>query len=236
MSGKVLFIEKGRDLCINERSLKGNEVMGKYDITKIECPKCHKEQSKRTWKNINIKTNPDLKEKVLNRSLFKFTCNECGYEALLDYSLIYEDDYRIYYVTTQEELDEVMDLLSSVEERVEEVQYAINRVVCSQDDLFEKIEIFELGLDDRIIEIIKVLFYMNFKQQRNVEIDAILFKKEENSLSLHFMNQGFEEGKVEFDMNLYAQVKEKYEIYMEQDVRIDFDWASSVIMNGQNKA
>ncbi len=204
--------------------------MAKYDRTKITCPKCNHEQSKKTWKNINVHTNPDLKEKVLDRSLFKFICKECGYEAMLDYSLLYEDTYRIYYVTTQQELDEVMDLFSTTEERIEENQYEINRVVCSQDDLFEKIDIFEMRLDDRVIEIIKVLFYRNFKQQKQVNVDAILFKSD---FSLHFMNQGFEEGKVQFDVSLYEQVKEKYEEYMDEDVRIDFDWASSILMKGQ---
>lgn len=208
--------------------------MAKYDITKIECPKCHTEYSKRTWKNINIKTNPDLKEKVMNRSLFKFICNECGYEALLDYSLQYEDSYKIYYVTTQEELDEVLDLLSSKEELISPEEAKPTRVVCTQDDLFEKISIFESKLDDRVIEVIKVLFYMNFKQQKQVDIDAILFSIVDDKYRLQFMNQEMEQGNVTFDMNLYTQVKDKYEVFMEEDVRIDFDWATSVIMKGQN--
>lgn len=208
--------------------------MAKYDITKVLCPKCNTENTERTWKNININTNPDLKDKVLNQTLFKFKCNECGYEALLDYSLIYEEDYRIYYVTTQEELDEVLDLLSSQDELIEDTKVKFNRVVCTQDDLFEKIKIFDLGLDDKVIEVIKVLFFMNFRQQKQVEIDAIQFKEVDGVYQLRFMAKGFEEGNVQFDDALYNQVKEKYEDYMEEDVRIDFDWATSVLMKGRN--
>ena len=209
--------------------------MAKYEITKIECPKCGKENSKHTWKNINIQTNPDLKNKVLNKELFKFKCINCGYEAQLDYSLIYEDDYKIYYVTTQEELDEVLDLLNSKEEMAD-TDSKICRVVCSQEDLFEKIHLFDLKLDDRIIEIIKVLFYMNFKKQNQVDIDAIYFDCIDNMYQLTFMNQGFEEGKVNFDMNLYNQIKDKYHSYLEEDVRIDFDYAASIIMKEQSQS
>ena len=209
--------------------------MAKYNITKIECPRCHTQNSKRTWKEINVLTNPDLKKKVKNQSLFKFACKECGYEALLDYSLIYEDgQYRIYYVTTQDELDEVLDLLESKDELAQQDSKK-NRIVCSQEDLIEKINIFDLGLDDKIIEVIKVLFYMNLQQQKEVNIDAILFSKE-TSYHLRFLNQGFEEGNVSFDDDLYNRVKEQYMDYMEEDARIDFDWATSVLTKGAMSA
>lgn len=207
--------------------------MAKYDITKVVCPKCNMENTKRTWKNINVNTNPDLKDKLMDLSLFRFKCSECGYEAILDYSLTYEDDYRIYYVTEQQELDEVLDLLSNQGDLIEDETIRFNRVVCTQDDLLEKVNIFDLGLDDKVIEVIKVLFFMNFRQQKQVEIDAIQFKKNEKNYQLRFMRQGFEEGSVQFDQELYNRVKEKYEEYMEEDVRIDFDWATSVLMKGQ---
>ncbi|MDD7281819.1 CpXC domain-containing protein [Floccifex sp.] len=189
--------------------------------SKITCPKCNEKTSCQTWKYIDISKNPGCKNKLLNQSLFKFKCRNCGYEALLDYSLQYcdpEQKINIYYVTNQEELDEVMDLFQD-DDVISDTKDYRNRVVCSQEDLIEKIQLFDMGLDDRIIEIMKVLFYKQIKNQ--YQVDAIRCTPD---LEIKFYFQDFEQGKISFDLDLYHKVENVYQ-NLEEDVRIDFDWA-----------
>lgn len=191
----------------------------RMELTKIICPKCQHKNTNKTYKQIGN----DFKEQVLNHSLFQFKCRQCGYQALLDYSLQYQDNDKkilIYYVTNQEELDEVMDLLED-ESVISDTKDYLCRVVCSQEDLIEKITCFDLGLDDRILEIIKVLFYKQI--QNEYPIDAIRFYE---GYQLKFYHQEFEQAQVQFDENLYQSVKEQYP-NLNQDIRIDFDWAVS---------
>ena len=66
------------------------------ELTKIVCPKCQHKNTNKIFKQVTV----DHLEKILNQSLFKFKCRQCGYEALLDYSLQYQDDDKkivIYY-------------------------------------------------------------------------------------------------------------------------------------------
>lgn len=208
--------------------------MSKMEVTKLNCPKCDTKNSNKTWKYINVSLNPEFKEKVLNQSLFKFKCSNCGYEALLDYSLNYQDDDKklcIYYVTNQQELDEVEDLLNDEEGMISDTKDYKNRIVCSQEDLIEKIVLEEEQLDDRIVEIIKVFFYKNVKSQKDIQIDSIRFCKEDGYV-LRFLNQGFEEARVMFDKELYDKVKADYIQSINTEPRIDFDWAVGMLMGG----
>lgn len=191
------------------------------ELTKIVCPKCQHKNTNKIFKQVTV----DHLEKILNQSLFKFKCRQCGYEALLDYSLQYQDDDKkivIYYVTNPEELNEVMDLLED-ETVICETKGYICRVVCSQEDLIEKINIFNSGRDDRIIEIIKVFFYKQI--QNEFQVDAIRYKDNE----IQFYYQNFKQGSIPFEDSLYEQVSKQYP-NLKQDVRIDFDWSVEAIL------
>ena len=191
------------------------------ELTKIVCPKCQHKNTNKIFKQVTV----DHLEKVLDRSIFKFKCRQCGYEALLDYSLQYQDDDKkilIYYVTSQEELNEVMDLLEDDTVICDTKEY-IRRVVCSQEDLIEKINIFNSGRDDRIIEIIKVFFYKQI--QNEFQVDAIRYKDNE----IQFYYQSFKQGSIPFDDALYDRVSKQYPD-LKQDIRIDFDWAVEAIL------
>lgn len=58
---------------------------------KITCPQCGKEAVVRIWSSVNVTLDPEMKEHVLDGSLFDWTCPVCGYQARLGYSLLYHD-------------------------------------------------------------------------------------------------------------------------------------------------
>ena len=52
--------------------------MSRHHIEKVTCPSCHHEGDFEVWDSINTALDPEMKEKVLNQSIFLYTCPSCG--------------------------------------------------------------------------------------------------------------------------------------------------------------
>ena len=79
--------------------------MSKHHIEKVTCPSCHHEGDFEVWDSINTVLDPAMKEKVLNQSIFLYTCPNCGETFRLNYSTLYhqmEDLVMIYLVPESE--------------------------------------------------------------------------------------------------------------------------------------
>ena len=48
--------------------------MSRHHIEKVTCPSCHHEGDFELWDSINTALDPEMKEKVLNQSIFLYTC------------------------------------------------------------------------------------------------------------------------------------------------------------------
>ena len=74
--------------------------MSKHHIEKVTCPSCHHEGDFEVWDSINTVLDPAMKEKVLNQSIFLYTCPSCGKTFRLDYATLYHQispDGRSYH-------------------------------------------------------------------------------------------------------------------------------------------
>ena len=121
----------------------------------VSCPRCGEAVETRMWPGINAEVNPNLREQVLQETLFNWTCPACGYVAQMAYPCLYHDKGRklmVYLVPNggKEELDAV-----DVDRAFPQIGYVQKRVVSSLAELKEKILIFEAGLDDRAVELVK---------------------------------------------------------------------------------
>ena len=121
----------------------------------VSCPRCGETVETRMWPGINAEVNPNLREQVLQETLFNWTCPACGYVAQMAYPCLYHDKGRklmVYLVPNggKEELDAV-----DVDRAFPQIGYVQKRVVSSLAELKEKILIFEAGLDDRAVELVK---------------------------------------------------------------------------------
>ena len=47
--------------------------MSRHHIEKVTCPSCHHEGDFEVWDSINTALDPEMKEKVLNQSIFLYT-------------------------------------------------------------------------------------------------------------------------------------------------------------------
>lgn len=138
-------------------------------MTKIKsdyrCPKCNKKNRFKIYQEISETNIP----KVLDRSLFTFSCNECHEQIIIDYPfLIKNKDYIIYYTPSSNKLIK------------DESTYMIKRVCDTYTDLKEKVLILEDDLDDIIIEFIKVFLIEELDKDIKDEVTDIRYDSKDN--------------------------------------------------------
>ena len=104
--------------------------------------------------SVNAATQPDLREKVRNWTLFTWTCPHCGTVGLLKFPFLYHDP-----------AEHLMLVLTDTPLGADGVPEGyIGRQVRSVGALIEKIKIFDAGLDDLIIELCKYVTCQELKK------------------------------------------------------------------------
>ena len=110
----------------------------------------------------------------------------------------------------------------------------VNRVVGSIFDLQEKIAIFDAGLDDRVIEICKVLVGSELQQaQPDAVFDDLLFySMPGEGYRLALMREGVMFASISLPADVYQEVKNKYRPLLDQsgdDTVIDMEWVMRTV-------
>lgn len=115
----------------------------------IICPQCGEAQKYKLYSSINAKQNPELKELVLNETLFDWRCSRCNYLADMAYPFIYTDPDKKYIIC--------LSPVGSVNniEPIEEVENYTKRTVKNLSELKEKILIFDASYNDVAMELVK---------------------------------------------------------------------------------
>lgn len=215
--------------------------MSRHSVEKITCPKCGKESDFMVWSSINTVLDPEMYEKVRNGEAFAFHCPECGHAAGVDYGCLYhqmDDEMMIYYVPNPDGVEEAYNMFrgdSKVSELMGKMQENyLYRIVQSKNELKEKLYIFDAGLDDRAIEIIKV-FYAQKMQEDNpeVSVDEIRFDAGENDeIVLVFIAGGKPIASCEIGREFYDIIMKEYIAGMpdirKDEIIINWDWALNV--------
>ncbi len=215
--------------------------MSKKSTIKITCPKCGKESDFEVWESINTKIDPEAKQKVRSAELFAFTCPDCGNKTSVDYGFLYhqqEDKIWIQYCNSDENLAESLKFFSSSDKEEDEIvkglradKYII-RLVRSRNHLIEKLRIFDCGLNDMVIEVIKLISAGNFKStdpDKRVA-DALFDVSPEGKYVIFYINtEGDFFASSEFPKELYdglyENFKEKFPDPREGELVIDAQWA-----------
>ncbi|MDO4280327.1 MAG: CpXC domain-containing protein [Peptococcaceae bacterium] len=200
----------------------------------IECMACKKEGAFDFYPVVNTMVSADLKARVKNYEIFKFTCPHCGSEQFVNYSFLYHDvKHRVLVYYCQDEEDAARAEAQCAETACE-AGYR-RRVVMGADNLVEKVRIFDAALDDRVVEIYKILLFGEMRGQllmlvggENVET---VFLDEHADGTLYFVfvagNQAVAE--VQFDRGVYQEVARRYKKALEnisaETLVVDQDWA-----------
>lgn len=207
---------------------------------KIECPSCKCESDFEVYENINTKIYPDLKEKIKSGQLFLFTCPQCQTETIVDYGLIYQDPEEkilIQYCKNDQEKNaalglfnkENMDDVDKAQEIIGILDSYDKRLVESLEALVEKIKIFDRGLDDRLVELIKIFALDFFSKDQPGEILKNIFYTDEDGKDLIIFETADDFFALDMDENLYNFLKSKLkDLDLDEAYVIDNKWAKEV--------
>ncbi len=199
----------------------------------ITCPKCGQVQSQTIYERISAVESPELREKILKNQLYKFTCNNCSNTLTLLYPSLYHDavsGFMIYLIPEKDqerygslELDSIME---------EYLNLKTTRIVRIPNQLAEKIIIFENGLDDRLVELVKqetIYFLQN--QHDAPEILEVYLNKSENGYYFVIIHGPDDFRTIDVDEKVFDIALKKYESYLIQPAPfaiIDQLWASHI--------
>lgn len=204
----------------------------------IKCPQCGHESEFEFYKSINTMINPELKEKVCNGDIFKFTCPNCGEETIVAYPFLYHmmESQTMIYLVGEDSVEDTAKIINKSKDLkidevnvLSEIDYRI-RIVTSVKDLLEKIDILEDKYDDKAIELIKVLSELNLVEANtDIEYDDIVYVNDFNKgKAIVFINGGKPVYAVEISEELYTEhmkIAKLLKTDEDESYTIDRNWA-----------
>lgn len=191
----------------------------------LVCPECKEKFRADIYTSINVQMDKNKKEKVLNGTFFDFECSHCHKTFNVPYPVLYHDmDQKLLIQFSEEDVEQNKKILDQV--KVDK-EYTV-RIVDSYRNWIEKILIFDSGLDDRIMELYKLLvlsqyedasnlnglYYWNIQNVQNPHYVLVLDEKKSDTM--HFMP---------FHLDVYKQVEEVFLQDLKQDYIVDAAWA-----------
>jgi len=151
--------------------------MSKSSDISYTCPRCQKQSRFTVWQSINVDLDPSLKQKVMDGSLFVFHCLYCGFSQEVGYSVLYHDQRNRYMVWWIPEGENGYQQYNKME--LNQIAHTLPgyrlRLVPTFNRLREKIYIFDCGLDDRAIEILKRYVWSAFLEDQGIQISQVYF-------------------------------------------------------------
>ena len=148
----------------------------------VKCHRCSIESRAMAYSSINVGENPELKESVMNGSIFVHECPHCGEKSLLTIPVVYIDPagrFIIFYSTN--------DMAVEAPEEGAFAGFSI-RHVREIGELIEKVKIFDAGLDDRVIELCKNVTQM--EMQREVPLKFLSLNGSDNEIIFTYPGKG----------------------------------------------
>ena len=150
---------------------------GKEVIT-ITCPSCGASQKMTVWLLVDSDENPTIVKKILSGKLFEKKCTKCGVTHGFKYPVVYINRQQNMIINYVE--DSMQELL--LKDTITESRKAQHpkdrdnvRIVQTINTFREKVNLCEKGLDDRIVELEKVVLIDNvLGDVDNKEIERVL--------------------------------------------------------------
>lgn len=187
-------------------------------ITKdIVCPSCGQTQKLELYTSINAKENPELRRDILRESVFDWECRHCGYTAQMAYPTIYHDPDKGFMVCLRP------SGAVSKPETVPAVKKLIKRSVKNPQELKEKILIFEAGLDDAAVELVKNAIVTVIKKSFDGNVHAYFSSVQDETIKFALFIKGRQEPV--YQTTQMAVYRQSQEVLRALDYRVLDDFA-----------
>ena len=178
---------------------------------------------------------PEAKTQLIDGTFFQFKCPYCGHECKVDYGMLYHDmahQTMIYYVS-ENSVEEIQKMFS---DKDGESGFLIpgyrKRIVTNQNALREKAIIFENELDDRVVELIKLLYLLDVQDKfPEVNIVEAYFLVLEGKYIIEFIGEKFLKAEIPLDLykNIENNFAERLAAEEENQFMIDVKWANEFL-------
>lgn len=209
--------------------------MSRMSTELISCPKCGKESEFVVWSSLNADIDPTAKQKLLSGTLFNFTCSHCGNMTNVLYPILYHDmtHSAMVYLVDEDSVEKTQEMFSGpgYEPVFGNDEYRV-RIVTHPHSLREKAIIFDNGLDDRVIEIVKLIFRDKLSERLNGKIfSAVYFRIFDGNYLLDFLGDSVMT--MPFERSFYEEIRDKYSAVFSQDnseTIVDTQWAEKCIL------
>ena len=132
--------------------------MSQKRTEEITCPKCGAKGPFTVWDSVNVEDSPSLRGQLMDESIFVWTCPDCGHTVYVTFSTLYHDSTNQFLLFFDHKTGDkdIEDSPFPDGEAFEQFNKTYRlRFVHGINNLKEKIFIFEEGLNDIVIELLK---------------------------------------------------------------------------------
>ena len=139
----------------------------------VKCPKCGQMSDMTVWTSITVSDSPDLKRDLLHGNVNIFRCPSCSQAALMPSPMLYHDEEKKLMIsfspcTDEKEAERLYDEVmkaSSLSGELDKLDGYNLRFITDFNELLEKILIFDSSLNDKAVEVIKLMVIMQDEEK-----------------------------------------------------------------------
>jgi hypothetical protein len=204
----------------------------------LTCRKCGRQQDFTIWNSLNVSLNPREKDQLIDGALTQFTCEGCGESAQVVYPMLYHDMEKALMVQFDPQGQAPPDEMSVMADAAAAGMMADYRLrlVTSWNELIEKVLIFDAGLDDRVLELFKIVVRTQLQKNEQPFLGPMLFagieSRDQGPEAIGFVlladerELAFEVPRAQYD-NVAASIHDKLpgpEVESGKWIRVDEDY------------
>ena len=205
--------------------------MSNSRIEKIKCPQCGKELEFRIWASVESDTTildeGPRTDDIISGELFALECEGCGFKTLIPYPIVFNDKKHNahVYMTQPEGVEECLDEIN----RAKYKAGSKVRVVTTLSAFREKVMLFTDGLDDRLLEIAKLVYVLQNRETMEAnKVDAIYYDSQDGTRKFALIageNEFFAMLDDAYFKLLEDNFGKKLKKYGQDDYLVDAEWA-----------
>lgn len=201
-------------------------------ISSLNCPFCDVTNSFERYDRIDVSKTPQFTKSIIDWELFKFTCNHCGHQVIVDYPTLYVDEENkaiIQYLPSNCSNQNSVLSIKELSAEFDIPKYKC-RVVTNLEDFVEKVQIFNEGMDDTAIEFMKYIKRPNEEEDIMFSYEHMVFTKV-GPIAYQFMFINHKEivASLNFSRELYLESLAEVTEAGEGEYVIDKHWAEKFI-------
>jgi predicted RNA-binding Zn-ribbon protein involved in translation (DUF1610 family) len=208
------------------------------DPVEFPCPGCGATVKHQAWTLVNARKSPELIERLLAGTLFEFACPECGYSASLRSPCLYLDPEHgacVYLVVNEDMAQRAAGMFTELDGEDSAIGRSEKRIVFDRQDLRGVAVTLANGLDDRVVEILKMAVAGTARQQGGVapdgdcEVDLVGTEDDNLLFSVEADGKSLTAALPRGAYDLYADALARSSMAGEQPLVVDWAWAERAV-------